>query len=1738
MALDSGLRHARASLGGSYPAFDKTPFWDSLDEIKVDNHFDTKFLDANDAHGVMWDLEVDDVAGKIDLNSAGPQVIANIIGANARFNDVIAKDAKKMPVSSSSGFLSSGFAWSGGETIRYGKLEEGELRDLTRGVMGPSTDKQWFGGPAPPLDHDNGAPVLDQRALAPVLWRLNSSDGEVRKFGSLEELRLADGFVLALALNGDGSPPEAKPTAIGAKPTASSDSSSNGGPVAPTADGREPWGEETLRALRSHGTVFGGTRAGHVWQHAARLASAVEGRKDGLIRVDNLRWFNAGSTIQIRDGKSTELAMVSLVRKDGTIVLDRILVNDYPAYSAEVRVLARRPVNINTASPDVLRILFTNLQIMGRNSRITKDRAQQLAELVMQSRPFTGHEDFLRRVVLPAAGLEKLPSDAEVHPDMLSSGAGFIDAYEALALYTNGLNANDSSLLYSTMPYCYTTRDTYALELRSSVNAPSGVERFAIVRDEVDVITPQSQLLAVWARQDDFDEAMRLDCEAPWWSTGPKATSRWDHGAAPPSRLWAHMGTHADKAYLPGITDTSGMQDKESQPTAEHVFASREKDGWIQMWPARSDEEGQRKDRVLHFDHETRDPEGRYLPDEPVQRDTTDKQVVWSGKNGLMLPFSFSLWVKPRSLADATILDVMSGLDQFADRVSLLFDQGDLVLRVIDAPGDHPKTSEKEYGEVRFQLATGKGPGMPAEVWSHVDVDVRGNQPHQMNMLVNGLDHGVRTMGLTRLTGTLSQGSPSLAVESVEGFPPHCTVRVGNELIEVEVKGGMLSAARQETGQYAGFGGRIARERYSPIGDVNSTWVPDNLALISTDHPSGAPVELYGYSVPLYSDLPRGHVQLPAVLGPFRVGQLKSVVGGQTAQGDPIVVQGSLGLVPVGMGINGTDSHVTGLLLVSADQPNGANQDFMTAFNPNGGYAAIVQYLPNVQGQNGPLKDVGQAIVSGVEVIRYTGYNGTTLNIAARGNAIPELIDLKEIPQGIANIVGGKRSFVSTWDPGIYWGTIPAQNYLSLRTYVVPISLAIPGAAQADYLAANPKDPHFAQLTHVLDAENTEWVRYDYFETGQLQLVRDAPATLVQVWTTFGSGNPLGPFTLPTGGGTGGGGTGGGGTGGGGAGGGGTSGGSHSGHSFSDETSGDDSSDADSGTSEHMNAVIPSSEPADAAQSYSSQWDPRMGKPDSPWSAASTAPLSEAISSALQFRGVFGTYTHKHDTGTLILPVFMTQNLGVDAGRPGRLDTAFLVGARPDHPGWPVRVHRAIIPSSTVQVQAWKQDSVTAQNANPQPQWVAANPAMVLQDKVLTDRLLMFVALQEQSPEVMVHGTANGTPPANYVETRGLTRLMSFPSGERPRAVTRMSIGGGAAGSTAGSVPSVVVDEVVFGDSKFGQNATVDPEAGAGGSLVLSQDLTEAGTTARVNAQTVRIPWGQTGQGGAYVLSAIIRKDGGLLRIGNEILAYNQLDVNAGMITISPNGRGLLGTRPQAHQTTEPVTYLEHHTVTSLTSDVGPNDAALPIAAITEFPLEGTVLVGSELIHYTRLRDGRLEMPRASSVPGAMDEKAEPLFRGRYGTTPAAHVSGEAVILFPFRYWDRWASRAEAPELSYFTLGIDQPSAFWSSFFFDKTDTQAAQIGVLQRTSADAPWDADPDKDKRVQLYWKGDAQGQPIPIGVQSNYLEWRVFVKYAANAFDVKTGMSHGWKETPRLRQIGAFYYAPNVVLRSVER
>ncbi len=189
-ALDTARNHARAVLENTHSLHDTTPWFDSEEELRVTNEFAGDFMNATDDRGVMWDLTVEDLAGRIDLNSASVFAMANLLQSTARFSEVISNDMKEIPISGGT-LPDSGFVWSRGEMIGYTGIEDGNLTGLIRG-LGAQFDEDGnnLAGPRSSSSHGIGAAVIDQRAFGVVGWRI--FDGPFRTFDSYEQLREVD----------------------------------------------------------------------------------------------------------------------------------------------------------------------------------------------------------------------------------------------------------------------------------------------------------------------------------------------------------------------------------------------------------------------------------------------------------------------------------------------------------------------------------------------------------------------------------------------------------------------------------------------------------------------------------------------------------------------------------------------------------------------------------------------------------------------------------------------------------------------------------------------------------------------------------------------------------------------------------------------------------------------------------------------------------------------------------------------------------------------------------------------------------------------------------------------------------------------------------------------------------------------------------------------------------------------------------------------------------------------------------------------------------------------------------------------------------------------------------------------------------------------------------------------------------------------------------------------------------
>ena len=1684
LALDSAHNHARSHLSGSHLSVDETPWSDSLDEFRVPRNLPKDFLDPHDATGVMWDLDVWDESGRVDLDSATPHVLANMIGMRTRLAAPIDGEKGEINMVNLDALPDQGVMILRGEWIRWsGKATDDDPRlvgvERGLGAFKDDDDKWSTEGPLPPSAHGMGAHALDQRAFALPLWRLpgatgrfasgssavgaSGRSGAMRGLDAFEQLAELNDFVMVGEL-----------------------------------------GPNLQAAMRAQGSVHGDIAAGRRWQHHTRLVSNATAGETLTIRVEDARWFSEGSTVWISDGQVDVYRVIMRTNRGGSLTLNRVLDDDFDAWRATVRVLARRPVNLNSAPREVLITLFEGLQINGRNQRITGGEAAALAALVQESRPIEGWQDFLERVVLPAAGLRDLPADARVQPDGLKDGATLIDEMDASALYINGLNANDNRLGFATMPFAFTSRGVFGMNLRSAVAAPSGVERAHLARDRWELIVPQGPLFVLLTRQADFESSVRLDREAPWWCTGPNSVTRFDGTTVPPSRFAAHMGVSDGAAFVPGFTDQSYDEAGETlQP--ERVFADREGDGFAQLWPARTPDSDYWRGHALHFDQDTTTLEGRDLAQGPVLRDPTDAKLEWTSavELNLLRAISFSMWIQWRGVGESMVLDV-AGTSAESDRITLAIEGEDLVLRVLDAFGDHPATDLREASELRYAIAPGDGPGLPAGVWHHLAIDVSGTRPDQIGLLVNGQANGVRRLGASRTSGPVAQGDGFIPLESTEGFAQTGVARIGNELVEYVLSGGGLNCTFNETGPLAGFGGRFAREPHDlETNDPDVITVPRALGRINASYPSGTTVTHYGYSLAVTSDVPAGQGVLGSGLGPFRVAR---VIPPESVS-EMVPIFAGAWMIDWGKGIE-SDSLGT-LRLRLADDPDAApGGEVMEAFSATGGYAALLQSRWSAgnggnQGDAIPpnVSSTTEAPLGGVEIIRYSGWTGDTLNIAARGDQVQgELQTL-----GVAtDLIGGSRAFVLEWRNSIEDGelNLPINELPQWGVYLVPISVPVTGVDDVSFLPPLvPGQSEFAQITRTDLAELTEWVRYDEIQVQRGQLVRSDPGGLQILYNVcINPGLTSDPVRPDPPGGGGGAGPGGGGGGG------------------APRLPGPGSGSAAPGVA---SAPAPGASLQPAVTSpvkvLGSTWEPRLGAAED-----AELPLTRAVASWWEFRGALATASHAHVQGTEVHPIWALQPGDVDRGRVGAQDPVFVAPGTATHPGWPLRIHRAHRPAPERIGYGWDPDPAGGNLVTP-----SANTVNLPRENYLRSRTM--VAFNAALVEPIA--------PLLSADPRLSARLGKHPSGERPRMVAGVVVGGSL--QSGGAVPDATVDELLFPVRNFsvGYGGAAPAHATQAGAFTLSTAVGPTDSVWTVATRSLRFAQGRWGEP-ADVLDRL-PTDAGLLRVDDEILCYESLNPDQGEITITSLGRGLLGTDIQPHGEGTPLQYLEWIPVSVLSSNISAGDGELPLESTEGFPSSGLVLIDGELIHYTRMGGRSLVMPRLSRDPGFQDQKGDGMFRGRFGTAAQGHSAGTPVIFFPFRYWDRWTARADAPELGYFSMEQSHPGAWWESFAFESEPAPVggARIGMLVRTDPKLPWDSDPDTSEGLREYYdlKG---GSEIPLGVSADRIEWRFFVEYPPGGFDPLRGMSHDWRATPRLNWLGVTYHGPNRVLGSVDR
>ncbi|MBL8727724.1 MAG: hypothetical protein JNM25_04785 [Planctomycetes bacterium] len=1631
----------------SEPTFDPTPQFDGRDEWPDHVELPKPFEPLQEEGRVLLGGEVWDQQRFFSLDGVSPLVLANLLGTATRLREDLLPEASAIVVEDTQNLPESGYVWLAGELIRYGSKDGGSLLDLSRGLL------QEFGYATGKEPVSASALVLDQRCVVAAAWPFtHRGNGATRRpFTTVGELaEIARGEMGAF-----------------------------------TADELD-----TLDASMSANTL---AATAATWGRPERVFDDLLAGKSKSLRVKSALHLGAGSTIRLTNTRTqaVEYALVMAAETERATKdllfpvfrLDLLLpvAQDHPAIDTVVEPLIPAPVNVNTASVEVLTALCRELrrsasvQVHEADGRerpapppsLSAGQARDLAEEIVSRRggdggPFTGWQDLVDRVLKPR----------------LDAATSSLQKQLWLMLYRNFETGRDSQLEMGTAPICFVSGPWVgyraAASRARSVVAPGVVGRHE--RTGIAVAVPGFQLEHVWNTQQHFEESFRLDRRAPFWTTTPinlgALQTRLGDSNDPAPRSFPHL---VPVAY-PGLGlgapryASSDPADASLQPARATAVSRPWVKGQIQAVETFAQGTDPRGHDVTKA--------GSYLMQNTGPSSAGGSAASSGGRHDkISFPFanpdSFvgrwatSFWAEPQTLEGTTLFDHSDG-DPDRNRIAVHGRDGNLVVEVIDEAGLDPDPSQSPAG-VERTAAQWTLPlaelGLPADTPLHLSVSAYGNRADDLSVAVDGIVRG-KPKFRTYLTASLPVFDPNLGnnsdnppgqpgseryvdlqVESTEGFPPVGVLRIGTELFEYTgINGNSFQCRWQDS--MGGRGVRMIGREFRPDIPVDGNGEPTidlndpNLQGVNLDvypeHPAGSQVELYGYSTLLSDDSPMmvGSTRLSAAVGGFAVAR-----GWLSSNPRPITIA-TTPPFQIGVGLDETwtgDLELADPVPTGRQDPTAASGSIVDAFPTTGGYALLIQRSLIWQSNFQPGALSSSTRAGGVELVKYTSRQGNKLAGIQRAQTLPG--NDNDISRDHYD-PGKAQRFVTNFtdwpwdptDPQTLWDDIP-----TLILWVVPVSLSVQGSGSL-------WDPAQTGLTEWVqlypdggDATDTEWVRYDVLAERQ-HIVRANRAAWDQLRYELTRGTqrdtvqvgPLGPQTVLNGAKT---------------------------PPWGTVTT----------TAGHIGYV------------------PKL---------EADFPQIHAARRALGFRGDPFTRTSSHaQSNALVMQCQRLQlnwgNWGAFTGRVGRHDRVALVqgstasgSARP-----PVEWH-------TVN---WSARRYNADTLLPQPLKEHLGPWP-----------FQLVAFRDGVQGAFL-GPASGTVPA---EPRQYDRVVKFPSGELPAAFCENV----AVGSGVGNLQPITgcVDEI---------EVTTHPLA----DLIVETAFNASANTFQVLPSTTYnaagADWRQAGLADAYPAT------GGLVQIDGEILAYqSRAD---GAFTVATNGRGLLNTEAKDHDRGARVHFLTHRPMAILAGNVGVRAETLPVQAQGALPTTyGTLLLGREVLHYCWVRapagQTTLEMPRWYP-PGEdpTSTQGRGLFRGRFGSTPQGGSTGEAVIGFPFRYWDRFAEASDDPELAYAQLTTTSAPAFFRTLHW-REETRDPRVDVICLVRADgrAPWSAEPATTPDLWRFEQAADSDIVHRIAAQASRLEVRFATVYKPGVLDLVTYRQHGWKTSARVEDVRLDY------------
>ncbi len=435
------------------------------------------------------------------------------------------------------------------------------------------------------------------------------------------------------------------------------------------------------------------------------------------------------------------------------IWLDRTITDSFLNETTIVEIEQPHPVNINTASKEVLLALFTGVgrKISPLNdTTVSAAQAQMLVDEIRKA-PVAGFPDL--EVIIS----NTLTSDTQKQDFTLNSfyprdtSMSFMSLANILERRFNG-----------TMPFCYRSFDIYSLNSTGIVNYQSGNQASVTTINEVIDIAPVSDVLT-WTieSQYDFDKEFYTYLGNPSkMTTYPYLTKLGIRDTTPaninpdPSRDFDNEGA----LKLRTAVDTRG---KNTMTLAEDISSFPDTHEGKEIIPLPPPE-----------------PPGLGYP--------TASAVITTTLD--IQPGGIEFWIKFNGNipTPANLFDIKQA--DYENRLALWYNNGQLVLSVCDA------TKEEKAAQIRAPFT------FTPNVWYHIGAFWHGTKYAQLALLVDGrpigsfghYDNSSPQPILTQLTADVpdvsglitGQSQTIIPVGSTAGFPAVGVIEIGAETID------------------------------------------------------------------------------------------------------------------------------------------------------------------------------------------------------------------------------------------------------------------------------------------------------------------------------------------------------------------------------------------------------------------------------------------------------------------------------------------------------------------------------------------------------------------------------------------------------------------------------------------------------------------------------------------------------------------------------------------------------------------------------------------------------------------------------------------------------------------------------------------------------------------------------------------------------------------------------------------